>query len=79
MNSKQQRAAFEAWLPNAYRQHQESYSVFELVQDGIPVASAVGSREEAWRMIQHYAAVYSQDGPVEIYEIIRRRVEGDGK
>lgn len=52
---------------------------FELVQDGIPVASAVGSREDAWREIQLYASVYSQDGPVEIYEVIRRRVEGEGK
>lgn len=50
---------------------------FELVQDGIPVASAFGSREDAWREIQHYAAEYSQDGPVEIYEVIRRRVEGE--
>lgn len=49
---------------------------FELVQDGIPVARAVGSREFAWQEIQHYAAVYSQDGPVEIYEITRRRIEG---
>lgn len=50
---------------------------FELVQDGIPVARAVGSREFAWQEIQHYAAVYSQDGPVEIYEITRRRIEGE--
>ena len=51
---------------------------FELVQDGMPVARAVGSREFAWQEIQHYAAVYSQDGPVEIYEITRRRIEGEG-
>ena len=50
---------------------------FELVQDGIPVASAFGSREDAWREIKHYAAEYSQDGPVEIYEVIRRRIEGN--
>lgn len=47
---------------------------FELVQDGMPVARAVGSREFSWQEIQHYAAVYSQDGPVEIYEITRRRI-----
>lgn len=48
---------------------------FELVQDGVPVASASGKRESAWPEICHYAAVYGQDGPVEIYEVIRRRVE----
>lgn len=48
---------------------------FELVQDGIPVAGSYGPREEAWREIQRYAAQYSEDGPVEIYEVIRRRVE----
>lgn len=42
---------------------------FELWQDGMMVArtSAI-RREDALREIQHYAAVYSQDGPVEIRE-----------
>jgi hypothetical protein len=52
---------------------------FELIQDGIPVAGSSGPREEAWREIQHYAAQYSEDGPVEFYEVIRRRVEGEGE
>lgn len=52
---------------------------FELVQDGIPVAKVIGSREFAWQEIQHYAAVYGEDGPVEIYEITRRRIEEDGE
>lgn len=52
---------------------------FELIQDGIPVAGSSGPREGAWREIQHYAAQYSEDGPVEIYEVIRRRIEGGGK
>lgn len=52
---------------------------FELVQDGIPVATAIGKREDAWQEIQHYASVYSQAGPVEIYEVIRRvDVDVDG-
>ena len=37
---------------------------YRLVQDGIPVAWADGSN--AFREINHYAAVYSQDGPVKI-------------
>lgn len=52
---------------------------FELVQDGMVMASADGKREAAWREIQHYAAVYGQDGPVEIYEVTRRRIEGEAK
>jgi len=53
------------------------HAEFELVQYGVSVASATGKREDAWREIQHYAAVYSQDDPVEIYEVIRRRIEGE--
>ena len=42
---------------------------FELWQDGMAVArTSAASRDDALREIQHYAAVYSQDGPVEIRE-----------
>jgi len=49
---------------------------FQITQDGIIVAAAEGTRDRAWEEIQHYAAVYSQDGPVEIWEVTRRRIEG---
>lgn len=84
-----------AWVdgePYWYDRHMEAYAraaieaalrpevtEFELIQDGIPVAGASGKREDAWREIQHYAAQYSEDGPVEIYEVIRRRIEGEGE
>ncbi len=43
---------------------------FELIQDGISVASASSTdRGAAFREIQHYAMMYEQDGPVEIKEI----------
>ncbi|MBR8657643.1 DUF551 domain-containing protein, partial [Achromobacter sp. Marseille-Q0513] len=44
---------------------------FDLWQDGMVVASASGPRAQALQEIQHYAAVYSQDGPVQIEEVIR--------
>lgn len=44
---------------------------FDLWQDDMVVASASGPRAQALQEIQHYAAVYSQDGPVQIEEVIR--------
>ncbi|MBR8657301.1 hypothetical protein KDH83_28690, partial [Achromobacter sp. Marseille-Q0513] len=44
---------------------------FDLWQDDMVVASASGPRSQALQEIQHYAAVYSQDGPVQIEEVIR--------
>lgn len=43
----------------------EGRNRYRLVQDGQPVAWAQGG-ERAYREIQYYAAVYSQDGPVTI-------------
>lgn len=49
---------------------------FEVWQDGIPVASAAArDRDTALREARHYAAVYGQDGPVEVYEVIRSLVD----
>jgi len=45
---------------------------FEVWQDDMPVATSEGPRADAWRDIQHYAALYGQDGPVTILEVIRR-------
>ena len=52
---------------------------FELIQDEMQVAWTAGPREQAWAEIQSYAAQYSEDGPVEIWEITRRRIEGEAK
>lgn len=42
---------------------------FELWQGGMMVArTSAANREDSLREIQHYAAVYAQDGPVEIRE-----------
>ncbi len=43
---------------------------FHLWQDGLRVVSVYcdAGRDSAWREIQHYAAVYEQDGPVTIKE-----------
>ncbi len=47
---------------------------FELHCNDEFAASAEGERATAWAEIQHYAAQYSQDGPVTIYEVTRRPV-----
>lgn len=40
---------------------------YVLIQDGLVVASVESSsKEQAEKEINHYALVYSQDGPVEI-------------
>lgn len=44
---------------------------FDLLQDDMVVASASGPRAQALEEIQHFAAVYSEDGPVQIEEVIR--------
>lgn len=46
---------------------------YELHQDDMMVAGTSG--KNAWREILHYAAQYEQDGPVEIYEVVRRKVD----
>ena len=48
---------------------------FELWQDGCPVAKASAkNRDAALCEIGHYAMVYSQDGPVSVYEVKRTKV-----
>lgn len=51
---------------------------FQITQDGFIVAGAEGPRDQAWAEIQRYAAQYAEDGPIEIWEITRRRIEGAG-
>ncbi len=46
---------------------------FELHQGGMIVAQARGARPDALREIRHYAAVYGQDGAVEVYERLATR------
>lgn len=48
---------------------------FELWQDEMPVAMSSGPREAALAEMRHYAAVYGQDGPVTVYEVIRRAID----
>lgn len=51
---------------------------FELIQGGINVAgSSSKDRETALREIEHYALMYSEDGPVEIREVTPPPVEPD--
>lgn len=45
---------------------------YELVQDDEIVAGTSGAN--AFNEIQNYAAQYRQDGPVEIYEVTRRKI-----
>lgn len=45
---------------------------FEIIQDDMCVASASGNN--ALNEIKHYAAQYEQDGPIKVYEVIRREV-----
>lgn len=47
---------------------------FELCQGDDIAAHASGPRDRALAEIMHYAAVYGQDGPVEVFEIIRKPV-----
>ena len=45
-------------------------ATFEVHQDGAPVAMASGPRERAYAEAMHYAAVYGQDSPVEVFEMV---------
>lgn len=45
-------------------------ATFEVYQDGAPVAMASGPRERAYAEAMHYAAVYGQDSPVEVFEMV---------
>lgn len=47
---------------------QQKDATFEIQQDGMTVALASGPRERAYAEAMHYAAVYGQDGPVEVFE-----------
>ena len=47
---------------------------FEIIQNDQPVASTSGPRDRAYADAAHYAAVYGQDGPVEVFEVIRKPV-----
>ena len=45
---------------------------YRLIQDGMTVAQVDGPTVAAYREIKHYAAVYSQDGPVRIEQKIAK-------
>lgn len=46
---------------------------FEIVQDDMLVASTCG--DNALNEIKHYASQYEQDGPIKVYEVIRREAD----
>jgi len=72
-------AMFKAWKAGrATLQAQDREIEFQLGIEGEIQAQTFGPREQAWAEIQRYAAQYAEDGPVEIWEITRRRIEGDG-
>ena len=48
------------------------HAEYRLIQDGQPVAWTDGPIVSAYREIKHYAAVYSQDGPVHIEQKIAK-------
>lgn len=52
----------------------EDRAEFEVHQYGQQIADAGGPRDRAWAAALHYAAIYGQDGPVEIYEVTRTLV-----
>ena len=51
----------------------ERYADYRLIQNGIMVAGAYGLKDDALREINHYAFVYSQDGPVKIERLEGKR------
>jgi len=44
---------------------------FEVRCNGESVAWATGKRDEAKREAEHYAFIYGQDGPVEVFEVFK--------
>jgi hypothetical protein len=48
----------------------EDEAEYEVHQNGMPVAFAGGPHEQAFREAMHYAAVYGQDGPVQVVRVI---------
>lgn len=60
-------------------QDREDEVEFQIGIEGEVQAQTFGPREQAWAEIQRYAAQYAEDGPIEIWEVTRRRIEGDGE
>jgi len=47
---------------------------FEVWQGDEMVAGANGPRSDALREVMHYAGLYRQDGPVQVFEVVRALV-----
>lgn len=47
---------------------------YELWQDDMCVAGAMGDPVRTLNEIRHYAAQYEQDGPIKLYEVMRREI-----
>lgn len=53
---------------------------YQLIQNGVVMASVYSeSKEQAEKEINHYALVYSQDGPVEIKDCLKKKKKSKGK
>ena len=44
----------------------------EIWQDGVCVAGVYASEQAALQEARHYAAIYGQDGPVEVFRYVPR-------
>lgn len=70
-----QRALAALALPSPAPGEATADHEFEVWQDDMMVAGASShDRAAAYREALHYAAMYGQDGPVEVFEITRSRV-----
>jgi hypothetical protein len=69
-NAKHNRELIEA-ITSLSRQGEEIS--YEIIQNDTTVAATTGDR--AFEEIKHYAAQYSQDGPLEMFKVIRQPVQ----
>lgn len=60
-------------LQDAIAELQAEPEEFEIIQDDMQVASASGPN--AYEEIMRYAAQYAEDGPLEIFQITRKRID----
>ena len=56
----------------APEQRDDKDAEYEIIQDDMQVAATSGP--DAYREIMHYAAQYEQDGPLEIFKVVRTAV-----
>ena len=52
----------------------EEMMEYEVVQDGLVMASAIGPESRAWKEALNYAAQYSDDGEVIVFKVTREKM-----